>query len=73
MFIKKLNIFIKSHIVRTCHHSNRLEEYQLVGLCNKLVTIEKKLADISKDIVSIEKLINMDKPEKIISKNLKDN
>jgi hypothetical protein len=57
MFHKLINAPVRNLMVRGCHHSKRLEDYQLIGLKNKLLDIEIHLSNISRDLNSINNLV----------------
>ena len=47
--------------VRSCHHSRRLEEYQVKGVHNKLNEIGKRLVDINNELKQIGNFVGLDK------------
>ena len=46
--------------VRSCHHSRKLEEYQLKGVNNKFKKIGKQLVDINKELRDIGNMLCLD-------------
>ena len=69
MFLRVFKSSVNNQFVRNCHHSKKLEEYQIIGLQRKMKDIEILLCNVSNELNSINSLIGIKPIENIKIKN----
>ena len=65
MLFKFINVQVRNQLIRTYHHSKKLEDYQAIALKKKLVDIETILSNISRELKSINNLVESSSLETI--------